>query len=47
MQMYKNFETNQYFLKDLNSIFFIDDELILNRIHHELFKKEEFKAIAS
>ena len=45
MQMYKNFETNQYFLKDLNSIFFIDDELILNRIHHELFKKEEFKEL--
>jgi len=36
---------NKYFLKDLNSIFFIDDILILNRIHHELFKKEEFKEL--
>ncbi|AZI69776.1 hypothetical protein [Cloacibacterium normanense] len=36
---------NNFFLKDLNSIFFIDDILILNRIHHELFKKEEFKEL--
>ena len=36
---------NKYFLKDLNSIFFVDDILILNRIRYELFKKEDFKEL--